>query len=111
MSAGREEMQHVFLRRIADFLEAHGRDEGGYSSQTRADFAVDAARLRRMADKHSHPDSMYHTGDRVVVTIPDKAPRPGTVASNSMRADLVNVRLDGLKSVDRVHVTFVERAP
>jgi hypothetical protein len=44
------------LARIADFLEAHGRDEGGYSEETRREFAEDAALVRSLV-----------SGQRVVV--------------------------------------------
>lgn len=38
-----------FLKQVADFIEAHGRDDGGLSDASRADFASDAERLRRIA--------------------------------------------------------------
>ena len=40
-----------FLRGIASFLEAHGRDEGGYSNATRSEFQSDADRLREIANR------------------------------------------------------------
>jgi hypothetical protein len=39
------------LTKIADFLEAHGRDEGGYSEDTRREFAADAAFLRQLVSR------------------------------------------------------------
>jgi len=46
------ESRTQFLARIAYFLEAHGRDEGGLSEATRQSFQADADRLREVAGIH-----------------------------------------------------------
>jgi alkanesulfonate monooxygenase SsuD/methylene tetrahydromethanopterin reductase-like flavin-dependent oxidoreductase (luciferase family) len=53
-----------FLERVAEFCEAHGRDDGGYSAETRAEFRADAARLRRLAARLSPPTEQSMIDER-----------------------------------------------
>lgn len=53
-----------FLERVAEFCEAHGRDEGGYSPETRAEFLADAERLRLLAARLSLPSEQAKIDER-----------------------------------------------
>lgn len=48
-----------FLDGVADFYESHGRDEGGYSPETRAEFEKDANRIRAIARSLVERDEGY----------------------------------------------------
>jgi hypothetical protein len=104
---------------IAQFMANHGRDEGGYSDETRQQFKDDAAFLRklalRIADACETVPYHFTDGERVMATphayesglFPEKRqPVMGTVAGIARSPLSVRVRLDGQKRVGKYHVAF-----